>query len=203
MRSSSWSAWTRTRWSACAGGAWTTSRRSTSRSRRGHSRCAAAGAARHLRASGPAAPLLAGLRHRSSLRTSCARRPLLAAPQGHGEYRECHDQKQFFDDLKKEARAVVHFYRPATRRCEVVDKHLGALARKHIETKFMRVDAEKSPFLAERLKIWMLPTIVCIRDGRTDHSIVGFDELGGSDQFTTEQLEQLLLTHGVLMESFV
>jgi hypothetical protein len=152
-------------------------------------------------ASRPRAPRTPG---RSSLRTSVVvPRPLHPTSQGHGEYRECHDQKQFFEDLKKEARAVVHFYRPATRRCEVVDKHLDALARKHIETKFMRVDAEKSPFLAERLKIWMLPTIVCIRDGRTDHSIVGFDELGGSDNFTTEQLEQLLLTHGVLMESFV
>jgi thioredoxin-like negative regulator of GroEL len=124
-------------------------------------------------------------------------------PQGHGQYTECHDQKQFFDDLKKEARAVVHFYRPATRRCEVVDKHLTALARKHLETKFLRVDAEKSPFLAERLKIWMLPTLVLVKQGRTEHSIVGFDELGGSDNFTTAQLEQLLLQYDVLTEAFM
>ena len=113
--------------------------------------------------------------------------------QGHGEYRECNDQKQFFDDLRKESRAVVHFARSATRRCEILDKHLAALARKHIETKFIRVDAEKSPFLAERLKIWMLPTVVLIKDGKTDHSIVGFDELGGKDEFPTAVLEQLLL----------
>lgn len=74
-----------------------------------------------------------------------------------------------------------------------MDKHLAGLARKHIETKFIRVDAEKSPFLAERLKIWMLPTVVLIKDGKTDHSIVGFDELGGKDEFPTAVLEQLLL----------
>jgi len=91
---------------------------------------------------------------------------------GHGEYREIDDQKRFFDELKASQRAVVHFYRPSTRRCEIVDKHFYALARKHVETKFVRVNAEKAPFLTERLHVWMLPTIVCCVGGRTDHSIV-------------------------------
>ena len=98
---------------------------------------------------------------------------------------------------------MVHFYRPSTRRCEIMDKHLTLLARKHIETRFIRIDAEKSPFVTEKLKIWMLPTLVLIKDGKTDHSIVGFDELGGSDNFTTAQLEAVLLKHDVVMESFM
>jgi DNA-binding TFAR19-related protein (PDSD5 family) len=73
--------------------------------------------------------------------------------KGHGEYREIHDQKQFFEELKKEERAVVHFFRPSTRRCEIVDKHLLALSQKHIETRFVKVDAEKCPFIAEKLRI--------------------------------------------------
>jgi hypothetical protein len=121
---------------------------------------------------------------------------------GHGEYREVVDQKRFFEELKPSPRAVVHFYRPTTRRCEIIDRHLHILARKHMETKFMRVNAEKSPFLAERLKIWMLPTLVLIKDGKTDHSIVGFDELGGKDDFQTETLEALFLKHGIVMEAF-
>jgi hypothetical protein len=60
---------------------------------------------------------------------------------------------------------VVHFYRPTTRRCEIVDKHFYALAAKHMETKFLRVNAEKAPFLVEKLHIWMLPTIVCVQNG--------------------------------------
>ncbi|RYY36899.1 hypothetical protein EON62_01440 [archaeon] len=123
--------------------------------------------------------------------------------QGHGEYRDCLDQKQFFEDLKKEARAVVHFYRPSTRRCEVVDKHLSLLCKKHIETKFMRVNAEKSPFICERLHIWALPTIVIVKEGKTDHSIVGFDEFGGSDDFSTEVMERVLFAHEALLESFM
>ena len=57
----------------------------------------------------------------------------------------------------------------------------------------MRVDAEKSPFLADRLKIRILPTLVLIKDGKTDHSIIGFDEMGGRDDFAPSVLEQLLL----------
>lgn len=121
--------------------------------------------------------------------------------KGHGSYREVDDQKRFFEELKGEKRAVVHFFRPSTRRCEILDKHLGLLAQKHVETKFVRVDAERSPFLAERLKIWMLPTVVLIKDGRTDHSIIGFDEMGGQDNFATEVLEAILLKHAVILES--
>ncbi len=122
--------------------------------------------------------------------------------QGHGEYRDCPDQRQFFEELKKETRAVVHFYRPSNRRCDIVDAHLRTLAAKHVETKFMRVDAERSPFVAERLRIWALPTIVLVKEGKTDHSIIGFDELGGRDDFTTETLERVLLGHGILLESY-
>jgi len=121
---------------------------------------------------------------------------------GHGEYRECHDQKRFFEELKASERAVVHFYRPTTRRCEILDKHLSLLARKHMETKFMRVNAEKSPFLCERLNIFMLPTVVVINAGKTEHSIVGFDEMGGNDAFGTEELERLLLKYKCVLESF-
>ena len=123
--------------------------------------------------------------------------------KGHGEYREVVDQKRFFEELKQSSRAIVHFYRPTTRRCEILDKHLDILARKHVESKFLRVNAEKSPFLVERLKIWMMPTVVLIKEGKTDHSIVGFDELGGRDDFSTETLERLMATHGAVLESYI
>lgn len=76
------------------------------------------------------------------------------------------------------------------------------LSAKHIEAKFIKIDAEKAPFLCERLRIWMLPTIVLIRGGKTDYSIVGFDDLGGSDEFSTETLESFLIGKDILMEAF-
>ena len=80
----------------------------------------------------------------------------------------------------------------------------------------MKLSVERAPFLCERLKIHMLPTIGLVVDGKTKEfikgllhrelyyvsegtlyarchvcklSLPGFDELGGTDDFATELLE--------------
>uniref|UniRef100_A0A6U7UPZ3 Thioredoxin domain-containing protein n=1 Tax=Eutreptiella gymnastica TaxID=73025 RepID=A0A6U7UPZ3_9EUGL len=116
---------------------------------------------------------------------------------GHGVYSEVTDPKDFFDQAKRSKRMVAHFYRPVTWRCEIVDKHLEILAMKHYETKFVKINAEKSPFLVERLNIFMMPSIVLIKDGKTEHTIQGFDDMGGHDDFPTEHLEAVLCHHKV------
>ncbi len=50
----------------------------------------------------------------------------------------------------------------------------------------MQIHAEKSPYLVEKLKIWMLPTLALIRQEKTIDYVVGFDDLGSKDDFTTE-----------------
>lgn len=50
----------------------------------------------------------------------------------------------------------------------------------------MQIHAEKSPYLVEKLKIWMLPTLALIRQEKTVDYVVGFDDMGGKDDFTTE-----------------
>ena len=67
--------------------------------------------------------------------------------QGHGEYTEIPEEKEFFEVSKKSGNVVCHFYRDDFFRCKVVDKHLAILARKHMETKFVKINAEKCPFL--------------------------------------------------------
>jgi hypothetical protein len=136
---------------------------------------------------------LEALRERriAQLKRKAEQRQSLMA-KGHGQYREITETKQFFQELKEAKLSVVHFYRDATERCRIVDKHLGILAPKYVETKFIKVNAEKQPYLAEKLHIYMLPTIVLIKDGKTDHSIIGFDEMGGGDDFPTEMLEWVL-----------
>lgn len=108
---------------------------------------------------------------------------------GHGKYTEVADEKGFFDACKKSKKVVCHFYRDSTFRCKIVDKHLELLAPKHLETKFMKINAEKCKFLVDRLKIVVLPTICIAMDGKTQDYIVGFDDLGGSDEFPTEMME--------------
>ncbi|XP_052796926.1 thioredoxin domain-containing protein 9-like [Mya arenaria] len=108
---------------------------------------------------------------------------------GHGKYTEVADEKDFFDSCKKSKKVVCHFYRDSTFRCKIIDKHLEILAPKHIETKFIKIDAEKCKFLVDRLRIVVLPTICIAMDGKTQDYIVGFDDLGGKDEFPTEMLE--------------
>ncbi|OAY45497.1 thioredoxin domain-containing protein 9 homolog [Manihot esculenta] len=110
---------------------------------------------------------------------------------GHGEYSEIPSEKDFFSAVKASDRVVCHFYRENWP-CKVMDKHLSILAKQHIETRFVKIHAEKSPFLAERLKIVVLPTLALIKNAKVDDYVVGFDELGGTDEFSTEDLEERL-----------
>ncbi|KAL9653104.1 hypothetical protein ABK040_006322 [Willaertia magna] len=117
--------------------------------------------------------------------------------KGHGKVVDINDATFFFNEVKNNKLVVVLFTRPGNQFAEIVLSHLNKLAPKHLETHFLKVEAEANPILVEHLKIWMIPTIVCIKDGRTDHSIVGLDELGGAN-FTTVKLEKLLIKCGVM-----
>lgn len=117
---------------------------------------------------------------------------------GHGRYSECSDTKDFFNAAKKSSRMIVHFYRSVTPRCEIVDAHFNKLAQTHLETRFMKIDAEKNPYLVEKLGIILLPTMVLIKDGKTEHAVHGFDEFGGTDDFSTADMAYVFAQHGVL-----
>lgn len=110
---------------------------------------------------------------------------------GHSDYSELLSEKDFFAAVKASERVVCHFYRENWP-CKVMDKHLSLLAKQHIETRFVKINAEKSPFLAEKLKIIVLPTLALIKNAKVDDYVVGFDELGGTDEFSTEELEERL-----------
>ena len=79
---------------------------------------------------------------------------------------------------KNSENVVIHFYRDETFRCKIVDKHLAILAKSHVETKFVKINAETCPFLTERLLIKVIATIPCIKGAKTRDYIVGFTDLG-------------------------
>lgn len=93
---------------------------------------------------------------------------------------------------------IVHFYRSVTPRCQIVDAHFEKLCQTHVESRFVKIDAEKHPYLVEKLGIILMPTIVLIKDGKTEHAIHGFDEFGGTDDFTTSDMAYILATHKLL-----
>ena len=108
------------------------------------------------------------------------------------------DTKEFFSLCKQSPRVIAHFYRGVTPRCEIVDSHIQRLVPSHIETLFIKVDVEKNPFLVERLNIIVIPTLVLIKDGKTEHSVIGFDEFGGVDDFSTDDMAYVFSQHKVL-----
>lgn len=118
--------------------------------------------------------------------------------KGHGQYNEVPGDKEFFAETRDSPRLVCHFYRDSTFRCKIVDKHLAILAPKHVETKFLKVNAERCHFLIEKLNVRVLPTILLVKDGKFVDRIIGFDDLGGHDEFSTEMMEWRIARSGVI-----
>lgn len=117
---------------------------------------------------------------------------------GHGEYSEIPNEKEFFSVVKASERVVCHFYRENWP-CKVMDKHLAILAKQHIETRFVKLNAEKSLYLSEKLRIVVLPTLALVKNAKVEDYVVGFDELGGTDDFSTEELEERLAKAEVIV----
>merc|ERR1712159_538044 len=108
---------------------------------------------------------------------------------GHGKLNEINSDKDFFEEAKGAKKMVVHFYRNTTMRCKLLDEHLKTLSKKHLETKFLKLDVDKCDWIVERLNIRVIPTLAFVKDGKTKDYMRGFDDLGGTDDFTTDTLE--------------
>ncbi|KAI8999904.1 thioredoxin-like protein [Hyaloraphidium curvatum] len=110
----------------------------------------------------------------------------------HGTYETVTQEKELMRITTTTKLVVVSFFHKDFRRCQIMDKHLEALAKKHFRTKFVRIDVENAPFLVERLKIQILPCVLAFVDGISVDRLVGFEELGNNDNFTMAQLEKRL-----------
>nr|CCC96100.1 unnamed protein product [Trypanosoma congolense IL3000] len=120
--------------------------------------------------------------------------------KGHGQVQEVSDPKEFFQFVQDSERVVVHFMRRSTSRCSIMERHLQAIAPRHFETRFCYVDVERIPSLAERFNVLMLPTLMLIENKNTFHSIIGFDEFGGVDDFSTDTVTKVLANYGMINE---
>ncbi|KAG8986151.1 hypothetical protein FRB95_003046 [Tulasnella sp. JGI-2019a] len=118
--------------------------------------------------------------------------------QEHGQYTEIMDEKEVLKTSAREARCVVHFYHRDFRRCQIMDKHLELIAPHHFKTRFFRVFVERVPWLVEKLQIKVLPCVVCFVGGVSKDRLIGFEELGNDDAFTTATLELRLAQSGVI-----
>jgi hypothetical protein len=127
--------------------------------------------------------------------------------KGHGAFTEI-SQDEFLPCVTASKFALVHFYHKDFERCKVIDMHLKDLSFRHMECRFLKIDAEKCPFFVEKLMVRVLPTIVCFIDGiaQNEDRIVGYQGLideksseeGKEDEFKTTTLAQRLTEIGVI-----
>jgi thioredoxin-like negative regulator of GroEL len=122
---------------------------------------------------------------------------VLRAPHRHGQYLQVKEEN-FLQEVTTTEAVVVHFFHPDFQRCKIVDKHLTAVSRKYPETKFIRVNGPEAPFFVTKLKVIMLPCIVLFKKGIAIDRIIGFDELGGVDDFPQIRLEKRLSDKGLI-----
>jgi len=131
---------------------------------------------------------------------------------GHGDYTELAGSdinRAFFYATKASDRLVVHFYRPTTELCDTFHAHLAKLAPQHLETRFLKVNVEgcdhgsggAASYLVEKLGIVIMPTIIIVKNRKVVHQLRGFDELGGTQEFSTKALEYVLGVHGGIQQS--
>ncbi|QCD81779.1 hypothetical protein DEO72_LG2g2109 [Vigna unguiculata] len=119
--------------------------------------------------------------------------------KGHGEYREI-TEGDFLGEVTGSEKVICHFYHKEFYRCKIIDKHLKSLAPKHIDTKFIKLDAENAPFFVTKLAVKTLPCVILFRQGVAVDRLVGFQDVGGKDDFTTRTLEALLIKKGIIAE---
>ncbi|KAH7822772.1 putative ATP binding protein associated with cell differentiation [Monocercomonoides exilis] len=110
---------------------------------------------------------------------------------GHGKLNEITDEKEFFAQTKECERGLVHFHRPSSEFSDILGTHLRKIAELHIECKFVQINAEKAPFLTERLNIKIIPTLLIIEKGQTAGKIEGLDGFGGV-RMNTYKIEKAL-----------
>jgi hypothetical protein len=72
------------------------------------------------------------------------------------------DQKDFFAATKNSEKVIALFSRESNRYGKIMEEHMKSLSARHMEARFIYVDAENAPFITDKLNIYMLPTIVCI-----------------------------------------
>eukprot|EP00055_Hartaetosiga_balthica_P006107 m.18786 g.18786 ORF g.18786 m.18786 type:complete len:213 (-) comp5012_c0_seq1:167-805(-) len=121
-----------------------------------------------------------------------------AKQAGSGELKNVGDEKELFKLTTTQPRVICHFMHPDFRRCGIMNEHLRELAKKHFTTLFVYINAEQAPFLNAKFSIKELPSVFAFINGVVKDRLIGFVELGNSDNFATSELEQRLSRSGVI-----
>lgn len=122
--------------------------------------------------------------------------------KGHGQYRHI-VQDDFIKEMTSSDVVICHFYHRDFPKCEIMHHHLQKLSQRHVETKFVKIDAEKTMFFVQKLSIRSMPTVCIFFDGLCTDKIIGYEGLidedcpeHKQDEWPTIRLARLLAEKG-------
>ncbi|KAK2197869.1 bifunctional Phosducin-like/Thioredoxin-like superfamily [Babesia duncani] len=75
---------------------------------------------------------------------------------------------------------LCHFYHEEFTRCKQLNLLLSQLASRHLETKFIKIQATRAPFFTKKLGLQVLPTLMSVINGTVSHTFLGFQEFKGT-----------------------
>ncbi|KAL4883097.1 thioredoxin-like protein [Aspergillus karnatakaensis] len=135
-------------------------------------------------------------------KTSCQRTTLVEDSL----YPTLKSDQALLDLTTQTHRCIIHFAHPDFARCGTMDEHIRALAARHQDVRFARVDVRETPFVVEKLKIRVLPCVIGFMDGQGVERVLGFEGLGaggrdGAKGFSTSTLEKRFLWNGILSQT--
>mmetsp|Transcript_14164 Transcript_14164/g.30540 ORF Transcript_14164/g.30540 Transcript_14164/m.30540 type:complete len:349 (+) Transcript_14164:234-1280(+) len=121
---------------------------------------------------------------------------------GHGSLRTI-SQDEFLPECTGSSRYVcVHFFHDDFERCKIMDFHLKIIARDHMEAKFLRIDAAKSPFFVHKLRVKTLPALFVFDNGKEIGQLTGFEGLAKDskkpDEWQTGRLKEWISSTGAI-----
>ena len=83
----------------------------------------------------------------------------------------------------------------------MMEDHLVRLRQKHPSVRFLKISADKAPFLTQKFSIKALPTVLIFKKGgQCIDGLLGFEDLvlsSGDGDCTTEALERRLGRCGI------
>lgn len=106
--------------------------------------------------------------------------------------------KGFLEIANKEPYCVLCFVHHDFFRTYTLLEHLKKIAEKQKSTRFLKVDAAVSHFLVRKLGVQMLPSMYVFMEGKLVDAVVGFDDFGGKDDFSTVRVWHRLQETGVI-----
>lgn len=110
------------------------------------------------------------------------------ATHSYGDLKE----EEFLSVTTKTKKCIVHFYHADFRRCDIMHTHLQKLAIKYPDVRFAKINVEKAKFFVNKLQVQVLPAVLCFEDGILKCKVIGFEQLGNTDNFATRVLEKKL-----------